>query len=99
MWVQDSTAIVVSDSNLVDGDALLVVGIVGNFAELVALTFHFVVVDAFHIFQRVHHMFSRILDQRFLFTKLYFLKGCQVSFMIISYICMFYLNTPRFQIN
>ena len=50
MWVQDNTAIVVSDSNLVDGDALLVVGIVGNFAELVASTFHFVVVDAFHIF-------------------------------------------------
>ena len=72
VWVQDNTAIVVSDSNLVDGDALLVVGIVGNFAELVASTFHFVVVDAFHIFQRVHHMFSRILDQRLLFTKLYF---------------------------
>ena len=50
VWVQDNTAIVVSDSNLVDGDALLVVGIVGNFAELVASTFHFVVVDAFHIF-------------------------------------------------
>ena len=50
VWVQDNTAIVVSDSNLVDGDALLVVGIVGSFEELVASTFHFVVVDAFHIY-------------------------------------------------
>ena len=50
VWVQDNTAIVVSDSNLVDGDALLAVGIVGSFEELVASTFHFVVVDAFHIF-------------------------------------------------